>query len=145
MSKREKGIEMFNEVYCNDLPQPPEKGEDGFFDFMLESLFSELWGNDILTIEQRRLLLLGAIASQGEEMTFTIQARSAMKRGELSFAQEVKHASGRPRQARSSDGELAACKQRVELVAAARGAMGAALVLARRPAAARARALRPEC
>jgi 4-carboxymuconolactone decarboxylase len=87
MSKREKGIEMFNEVYCNDLPQPPEKGEDGFFDFMLESLFSELWGNDILTIEQRRLLLLGAIAAQGEEMTFTIQARSAMKRGELSFAQ----------------------------------------------------------
>ena len=62
MSKREKGIEMFNEVYCNDLPQPPEKGEDGFFDFMLESLFSELWGNDILTIEQRRLLLLGSIA-----------------------------------------------------------------------------------
>tara|TARA_B100000767_G_C19517337_1_gene430973 strand:+ start:84 stop:446 length:363 start_codon:yes stop_codon:yes gene_type:complete len=87
MSKREKGIEMFNEVYCNDLPQPPAKGEDGFFDFMLESLFSELWGNDILTIEQRRLLLLGAIASQGEEMTFTIQARSAMKRGELTFAQ----------------------------------------------------------
>lgn len=87
MSKREKGIEMFNEVYCNDLTQPPEKGEDGFFDFMLESLFSELWGNDILTIEQRRLLLLGAIASQGEEMTFTIQARSAIKRGELSFAQ----------------------------------------------------------
>ena len=52
MSKREKGIEMFNEVYCNDLPQPPEKGEDGFFDFMLESLFSELWGNDILTIDR---------------------------------------------------------------------------------------------
>ena len=87
MSKREKGIEMFNEVYCNDLPQPPEEGKDGFFDFMLESLFSELWGNDILSIDQRRLLLLGAIAAQGEEMTFTIQARSAMKRGELTFAQ----------------------------------------------------------
>ena len=87
MSKREKGIEMFNEVYCNDLPQPPEPGQDNFFDFMLESLFSELWGNDILAIEQRRLLLLGAIAAQGEEMTFTIQARSAMKRGELTYAQ----------------------------------------------------------
>lgn len=87
MSKREKGIEMFNEVYCNDLPQPPEAGKDSFFDFMLESLFSELWGNDILSIDQRRLLLLGAIAAQGEEMTFTIQARSAMKRGELTFAQ----------------------------------------------------------
>jgi 4-carboxymuconolactone decarboxylase len=87
MSKREKGIAMFNEVYCNDLPQPPEPGQDNFFDFMLESLFSELWGNDILSIEQRRLMLLGAIAAQGEEMTFTIQARSAMKRGELTYAQ----------------------------------------------------------
>lgn len=87
MSKRDKGIEMFNEVYCGDLPQPPEPGSDRFFDFMLESLFSELWGNDTLAIEQRRLLLLGAIAAQGEEMTFTIQARSAMKRGELTFEQ----------------------------------------------------------
>ena len=30
---REKGIEMFNEVYCNDLPQPPETGKDRFFDY----------------------------------------------------------------------------------------------------------------
>lgn len=87
MSKREKGIEMFNTVYCGDLPQPPEEGEDKFFDHMLESLFGELWADSSLEIEQRRLLLLGAIIAQGEEMTFIIQARSAMKRGELSYAQ----------------------------------------------------------
>lgn len=42
MSKREKGIEMFNTVYCGDLPQPPEEGQDRFFDYMLETLFGDL-------------------------------------------------------------------------------------------------------
>lgn len=86
-SKRERGIARFNEVYCNDLPQPPAEGEDRFFDFMLGSLFGDLWDNSTLSIRERRLLLLGAIAAQGEDMTFTIQAQSAYKRGELSEAQ----------------------------------------------------------
>lgn len=80
---REKGIEMFNEVYCNDLPQPPETGKDRFFDYMLDTVFGQLWADEALSIRDRRLLLLGAIAAQGEDMTFTIQARSALKRGEL--------------------------------------------------------------
>jgi 4-carboxymuconolactone decarboxylase len=84
---REKGIEMFNTVYCGDLPQPPEPGKDRFFDYMLETLFGQLWSDDTLPIRDRRLLLLGAIAAQGEDMTFTIQARSALKRGELTRAQ----------------------------------------------------------
>jgi len=84
---REKGIEMFNEVYCGDLPQPPEPGNDRFFDFMLDTVFGQLWANETLSIRERRLVLLGAIAAQGEEMTFTIQARSALKRGELTQVQ----------------------------------------------------------
>jgi len=84
---RDKGIELFNTVYCGDLPQPPAAGEDKWFDYMLESLFAQRWGDDTLTIRERRLVLLGAILAQGEEMTFVIQARSAMKRDELSFAQ----------------------------------------------------------
>lgn len=87
MSKREKGIEMFNTVYCGDLPQPPAEGEDRFFDYMLSTLFGDLWADSKLSIEQRRLVLLGAIMAMGEEMTFTIQARSAMKRGELTYEQ----------------------------------------------------------
>ncbi len=83
MANREKGIEMFNTVYCGDLPQPPEEGKDKFFDFMLESLFGELWSDERLSIKEKRLLLLGAIMAQGEEMTFAIQSRSALKNGEL--------------------------------------------------------------
>lgn len=86
--KREKGVEMFNEVYCGDLPQPGPEGQDRFMDFMLNSVFGDLWANtDVLSIRDRRLLLLGAIAAQGEDMTFTIQARSALKRGELDEVQ----------------------------------------------------------
>ena len=84
---RDKGIEKFNEVYCGDLPQPPEEGQDRFFDFMLGSLFGQLWSDDTLSIKERRLVLLGAIAAQGEEMTFNIQVRSALKRGDLSVEQ----------------------------------------------------------
>ncbi len=87
MGDRDKGIEMFKQVYCDDLPEPPPPGKDRFFDFMLGSLFSELWANDTLSIDQRRLLLLGAVAAQGEDGIFTIQARSALKRGELSLEQ----------------------------------------------------------
>lgn len=86
--KRAKGVEMFNEVYCNDLPQPGAEGEDRFMDFMLNSVFGDLWANtETLSIRDRRLVLLGAIGAQGEDMTFTIQARSAYKRGELDEAQ----------------------------------------------------------
>lgn len=87
MSRREIGKEMFKTVYCGDLPEPPEVGEDKFFDSMIENLFGDLWADDLLTIEQRRLVLLGAIMAQGEDMTFAIQARCAMKRGELSYEQ----------------------------------------------------------
>jgi 4-carboxymuconolactone decarboxylase len=74
---------MYNEVYCGDLPQPPPEGTSVFVDYMLETLFGTLWADSALTIRDRRLLLLGAIAAQGDEMTLTIQARSALKRGEL--------------------------------------------------------------
>ncbi len=82
-SVRDKGVEMFNAVYCGDLPQPPPKGEDRFLDYMLETLFGQLWADATLSIKERRLILFGAIAAQGEEMTFAIQARAALKRGEL--------------------------------------------------------------
>ncbi len=86
-NKRDRGIARYHEVYCNQLPDPPAEGQDRFFDFMLGSLFGELWDNDTLSIRDRRLLLLGAITAQGEEGTFAIQAESAYKRGELSIEQ----------------------------------------------------------
>jgi 4-carboxymuconolactone decarboxylase len=80
---RAKGQVMFDEVYCKDLGELPPPGTSKFIDYMLETLFAELWADGTLSIRDRRLLLLGAIAAQGDEATMAIQARSALKRGEL--------------------------------------------------------------
>src|SRR5882724_1325660 len=84
---REKGVQMFDEVYCKDLGALPDAGESPFVDFMLETLFGTLWADESLSIRDRRLLLLGAIAAQGDSATLTIQVRSALKRGELNHEQ----------------------------------------------------------
>jgi 4-carboxymuconolactone decarboxylase len=80
--RRRRGVEMIKEVYAGDVVTPPP-GAMAFSDIMLETLFAEVWTRDVLSVRDRRLLLLGAIAAMGESMTFGIQARSAIKKGEL--------------------------------------------------------------
>jgi 4-carboxymuconolactone decarboxylase len=58
-----------------------------FSDIMLTQLFAEVWTRDILSMRDRRLLLLGTILAQGEQMTFGIQAKAALKNGELTVEQ----------------------------------------------------------
>jgi 4-carboxymuconolactone decarboxylase len=85
---RDTGLQMYDTVYCGDLPPPPPAGSSPFIDYMLETLFGTLWADtEVLSVRDRRLLLLGAIAAIGDESTLTIQARSALKRGELDRAQ----------------------------------------------------------
>jgi 4-carboxymuconolactone decarboxylase len=54
---------------------------------MLEQLFAEVWTREALSIRDRRLLIMGIIAEKGEAMTFQIQAKAALKNGELTPAQ----------------------------------------------------------
>ncbi|HKK51658.1 MAG TPA: carboxymuconolactone decarboxylase family protein [Myxococcota bacterium] len=79
--RRRRGLEMIEEVYAGDVVVPPEG--NAFTDLMLEQVFAEVWSRDVLSIRDRRLLLLGIIAEKGEAMTFGIQAKAALKRGEL--------------------------------------------------------------
>ena len=80
--RRERGAEKIKEVYAGDVVVPPE-GASTFADIMLEQLFAEVWTRDVLSMRDRRLLLLGAIAALGESMTFGIQAKASLKNGEL--------------------------------------------------------------
>ena len=85
-SRRERGLAKYNEVYCGDLPSPPE-GAMAFFDIMLEQLFGEVWTREELSLRDRRLVTMGVIAALGEGDTFGIQVRSALKNGELTVNQ----------------------------------------------------------
>ena len=79
--RRQRGVEMLKKVYAGDVVVPPEGF--AFTDIMLEQVFAEVWSRDVLSIRDRRLLLFGIIAEKGEQMTFGIQAKAALKNGEL--------------------------------------------------------------
>ncbi|MCX2979715.1 carboxymuconolactone decarboxylase family protein [Halieaceae bacterium IMCC14734] len=85
--RRARGLEMINKVYAGDVVTPDEGY--AFTDIMLEQLFAEVWSRDVLSVRDRRLLLLGIIAEKGETMTFGIQAKAALKNGELN-AEELR-------------------------------------------------------
>jgi 4-carboxymuconolactone decarboxylase len=80
--RRRRGAEMLTKVYAGDVVVPPE-GQSAFADLMLEQVFAEVWTRPALTIRERRLLIMGAIAALGESMTWKIQIKAAIKNGEL--------------------------------------------------------------
>lgn len=83
----ERGAEMLKKVYAGDVVAPP-KGMMDFSDLMMEQVFAEVWTReDKLTVKERRLVIMGVIACMGEKDTWKIQAKSALKNGELDATQ----------------------------------------------------------
>jgi 4-carboxymuconolactone decarboxylase len=79
--RRALGEEKIRDVYAGDVVVPPEGY--AFTDVMLKQLFAELWTRETLSMRDKRILLLGIIAAQGETMTFKIQVKASLKRGEM--------------------------------------------------------------
>ena len=114
-NRRERGVAMMKKVYAGDVVTPPP-GVMPFSDLMLEQLFAEVWSReDVLSIRDRRLVLMGIIAALGEKDTFAIQAKASVKNGELTPAQvrevliTVANYAGYPRAA----GLIAAAEQAI--------------------------------
>jgi 4-carboxymuconolactone decarboxylase len=78
----DRGLEVLRDVYAGDVVTLPE-GTMAFNDVMVQSLFDRVWRRDVLDVRSRRLLLMGVIASNGQVDTWKVQARAALKRGEL--------------------------------------------------------------
>lgn len=78
--RRARGEEKNRDVYAGDVVVGPEGY--AFADIMLETLIAEIWTRDILSMRDKRILLLGIIAAQGERDTFKIQVKASLKREE---------------------------------------------------------------
>jgi 4-carboxymuconolactone decarboxylase len=78
----ERGRRMLRQVYAGDVVDVPE-GAMPFNDVMLRTLFAQVWDREVLDIRSRRLLIMGVIAAHGQADTWRIQARAALRRGEL--------------------------------------------------------------
>ena len=79
--RRARGLKMIDKIYAGDVVAPDEGY--ALTDVMLEQLFAETWARDVLSVRDRRLLMLGIIAEKGETTTFGIQSKAALKNGEL--------------------------------------------------------------
>lgn len=77
-----KGAAMMRRVYGELVPPLPE-GAMPFNDVMVRSLFAEVWDRDVLSVRDRRLLLMGVIAAAGATDVWRIQAAAALAQGEL--------------------------------------------------------------
>jgi 4-carboxymuconolactone decarboxylase len=78
----DRGLEVLRDVYAGDVVTLPE-GTMAFNDVMVQTLFDQVWRRGVLDVRTRRMLLMGVIAAQGQVDTWRIQARAALKRGEL--------------------------------------------------------------
>jgi 4-carboxymuconolactone decarboxylase len=85
--RRQRGLKMFEEVYGGIVPVPPPDKQGAFFLQTIDQLFSEIWSRPNMSIRDRRLVALGAVAAMGETEMFEIQIRAAIKKGELTKAQ----------------------------------------------------------
>jgi 4-carboxymuconolactone decarboxylase len=85
--RRERGLKMFNEVYGGIVPVPPPERQGPFFHQTIDQLFAETWSRPNMSIKERRLVTLGAVAALGETEMFEIQLRAAIKKGELTRPQ----------------------------------------------------------
>lgn len=84
----DRGAEMMRRVYGDVVPPLPE-GLMAFNDVMVRSLFAEVWDRNVMSVRDRRLLLLGVIASAGAADVWRIQVAAALGNGELT-AEEVR-------------------------------------------------------
>ena len=77
-----RGAEKLQEVYAGTVEAIPE-GVIPFNDVMVRTLFAEVWTRDVLSMRDRRLLLMGVIATYGTVDIWNLQARAALQNGEL--------------------------------------------------------------
>lgn len=77
--RRRRGLETMTEVYGWEMAD----GEGDFFGYTVEHLFAEIWNRPGLSIRDRRLLLLGVLAGNGDHDVLPIQLGAAFANGEL--------------------------------------------------------------
>ena len=78
--RRQRGLEMMGKVYGWEVSDGP----GDFFALTADHLFGDIWSRPGLTLRDRRLLLLGALAAQGQDDVVEIQAQAALGNGEIS-------------------------------------------------------------
>jgi 4-carboxymuconolactone decarboxylase len=81
--RRQRGLDMMGRVYGWEV----KDGPGDFFAVTVDHLFGDIWSRPGLTVRDRRLLVLGVLAAQGQVDLADIQVRAALGNGELDAGQ----------------------------------------------------------
>ena len=73
------GAAKFEEVYPRQASEDP----DEFERMAMENLFSEYWTRQGLSTRDRRLLILGIVAAQGNDAILKLQFSAGIAKGDL--------------------------------------------------------------
>lgn len=79
--RRRRGLRTLGEVYAADLGITGDK--DPYQEVTVDHLFADVWTRPGLSIRERRLLVLGVVATLGRADLAELQFASALERGEL--------------------------------------------------------------
>lgn len=77
---RRKGLEKMNEVYGWEMPNIEG---DPFFDLTVDHLFGTIWNRPGLSMRDKRIMTLTAVAALGNDALAEIQANAALHNEEL--------------------------------------------------------------
>lgn len=77
--KYQAGAAKFEEVYPRQASEDP----DEFERMAMENLFSEYWTREGLSTRDRRLLILGIVAAQGNDAILKLQFSAGIAKGDL--------------------------------------------------------------
>lgn len=83
-ARREHGMETYRRVY-GSLARETPVGVSLYLDTMVNQLFAEVWSREGLAIRDRRLLVMGVLAAQGQGNMVDVQIRRAVENGELTL------------------------------------------------------------
>ncbi len=73
--RREKGLRKMREVYGWDIPVI----DGDFTELTVDHLFAEIWSRDVLSIKERRLLLIGLLVGYGLDDVVELQLEAALR------------------------------------------------------------------
>jgi 4-carboxymuconolactone decarboxylase len=77
---RKKGLEKMNEVYGWEMPNVEG---DPFFDLTVDHLFGTIWNRPGLSMRDKRIMTLTAVAALGNSDLAEIQANAALHNDEI--------------------------------------------------------------
>jgi 4-carboxymuconolactone decarboxylase len=80
---RRRGLETMAQVYGFEL----RDGDGDFWRYTVDHLFADIWNRPGLSIRDRRLLIIGALAATGTLDVLGIQLPAAYRNGELTEEQ----------------------------------------------------------